>query len=108
MEDFFCPKHPETKLWNVLKGGAGYCARCFTYVQAAGIPEPVRDVPQKTEAEWRSAKRKAAKAAKPAKATKTTKTATPEPTAQPVASKPPARLIKRKVADAQEVTTNAQ
>lgn len=41
-----CPKHPGVTLWGVLKGGAGYCSSCFQYVQAAGIAEPVRDIPR--------------------------------------------------------------
>ena len=38
--DYRCPKHPNVNLWNVLKGGAGYCSKCFLYVQAAGVPMP--------------------------------------------------------------------
>jgi hypothetical protein len=40
MTDYRCPKHPETKLLYVLKGGAGYCLTCSQYTQAAGVPMP--------------------------------------------------------------------
>ncbi len=40
MSDLFCPKHPEIRLACALKGGAGYCAQCCLYVQAAGVPMP--------------------------------------------------------------------
>jgi hypothetical protein len=35
-----CPKHPGEQLSRVLKGGAGYCARCRAYVQSANHPMP--------------------------------------------------------------------
>lgn len=43
---FICPKHPHVELWGVLKGGAGWCSSCCLFTQAAGVPEPVRDIPR--------------------------------------------------------------
>lgn len=59
--DYRCPKHPDVRLQFVLKGGAGYCSRCVLYVQAAGVPEPARDVPRMTERPRRAAKTRVAK-----------------------------------------------
>ena len=57
MESFFCPRHTETKLRFVLRGGVGYCERCFLYTRAAGLPEPTREAP-KVASKLRKAKAK--------------------------------------------------
>jgi hypothetical protein len=41
--DYHCSKHPDTALWNVMAGGAGFCKRCGCYVQAAGVEMPQLD-----------------------------------------------------------------
>lgn len=57
-----CPTHLETSLAPVLRGGAGFCALCRVYVQALGIPEPVRDILRPDRA--KKARAKKAKKAK--------------------------------------------
>jgi hypothetical protein len=36
-----CPRHQDEALTLVLRGGAGWCARCYCYVQSANHPMPV-------------------------------------------------------------------
>jgi hypothetical protein len=38
-----CPTHPDQQLTLVLRGGAGFCARCDRYVQSANHPQPTLD-----------------------------------------------------------------
>lgn len=44
--DYRCPKHPDLRLINMHKGGAGLCASYHWCVQAAGVPEPKRGRPR--------------------------------------------------------------
>jgi hypothetical protein len=69
--DYRCPKHPDERLSNVLRGGAGWCAMCQFFVQALGVPMPELDphVAAKRAAEAEK-KAKPKPQAKPKKKTK--------------------------------------
>lgn len=69
MTEYFCSKHPETRLTNVFSSGAGHCSKCGLYVQAAGVPMPVLPPrPLAVTKRKRAAKKAAAKKARQRKA----------------------------------------
>jgi hypothetical protein len=58
--DYRCPKHPDERLKKVLRGGAGFCVKCRTYTQAAGVEMPQLDaaIARKRELAAKQAKTK--------------------------------------------------
>lgn len=58
--NYRCPKHPDERLSNILRGGAGFCRRCNLYTQALGVPmpEPSPEIAAKRAAESKPKARK--------------------------------------------------
>jgi hypothetical protein len=59
-----CPRHPDTRLRFILRGGVGHCGRCGLYVRALGVPEPEPlriGKPKQAQKPRRKSARKAAK-----------------------------------------------